>query len=112
MKRDEFYEAALAPDFPNEIALQVERPADGDPELTFSADALDDLAEQFKTFVTARAFGSWKATGRAPQKLRATVTLDFAPGNPAVDAGPYYNLGDDGSGLHAIDGAARAKAAD
>lgn len=108
MERMEFIEMAMRPDTPDEIALQIDKPplkdetTDGLRYTTFSEEALDALAEQFRTFLMARVLGQMEKTGAPPQHVRATVTLDWAPGHPFEDAGPFYHIEKD-EGITPID---------
>jgi len=97
----DFYEAAMQPDFPDEMAFQIDRDmADDDPESTFSQEAVNEIAEQFRMFLMARLVGKIEGTGVGPRHLRATVNLDWKPsrhpkGDPTV--GPFFHIkGDEG----------------
>jgi len=93
LDRDEFYEQAMEPGFPDEMAFQIEHD-DPDPDRSFSVEGLDELALKFKMFVMARVHARWKQTGEGPKKLRATVYLTWEPKHPMEDAGPFYHLFD------------------
>ena len=107
--RNQFYELAMHPDFPDEMALQLDRTVETDPRVTFSQEGVDELAEQFRTFLMARVVGRSAKTGRMPHHVRATVTFDWAPGDPKIDpnVGPFYIAEDEG--LTPIDGSRRKK---
>lgn len=103
---EEFYEAAMQPDFPDEIALQLDR---ADPETTplgtFSQEGVDALAEQFRMFVMARIVGRGEAVGALPRHLRAMVTLDWDPRRDVVNdpnVGPFFHIDND-RGLEPLD---------
>jgi hypothetical protein len=100
LQADDFYEDMMRPDAPDEMAFQIDREKPEDPpQMTFSQEAINELAEQFRMFLMARTYGRVQKTGLGPRHLRATVTLDWAPGDPHVDTGvgPYYQIrGDDG----------------
>jgi hypothetical protein len=105
----DFWEDMLLPEAPNEMAFQIDREKPQDPpQMTFSQEAINELAEQFRMFLMARTYGEMQRTGLGPRHLRATVKLDWHPGDPHVDTGvgPYYQIrGDDG--LTPIDGERR-----
>jgi len=110
--RDDFWEDMLRPDAPDEMAFQVDRNKPEDPpQMTFSQEAIDELAEQFRMFLMARTYGRMQASGFGPRHLRATVTLDWAPGDPHLDTGvgPYFSIDSD-SGTTALDGEYRSNA--
>jgi len=106
MERGEFYEAAMQPDFPDEMAFQIDRAViDNDPLTTFSQEAVDELADQFRMFLMARIVGHGKRVGVMPKHMRATVTLDWNPSGQPVDdttVGPYFQIGND-VGLEPLD---------
>lgn len=106
---DDFYEAMLQPDAPNEMAFQIDRDKPNDPPaMTFSQEAINEIAEQFRMFLMARTFGEMKRTGLGPRHLRAVVKLDWHPGDPLHDpeVGPFYSIDNDG-GLEPIDSTRR-----
>jgi len=109
VSRDDFYEDMLRPDAPDEMAFQIDRDKPNDPPgMTFSEEAINDLAEQFRMFLMARIYGQIKRTGLGPRHLRASVRLDWHPGDPHTDeeVGPYYQIRAD-NGLTVIDGELR-----
>jgi hypothetical protein len=105
MDRNEFFEAAMQADFPDEMAFQLDRADPSDPQTTFSQEGVNELAEQFRMFLMARIVGRGERTGTMPKHLRAMVTLDWNPRFDPVDdpsVGPFYHIGDD-QGLEPID---------
>jgi hypothetical protein len=106
----DFWEDMLLPEAPNEMAFQIDRDKPGDPPaMTFSQEAINELAEQFRMFLMARTYGEMQRSGLGPRHLRASVTLDWAPSDPHVDSGvgPYYQITAD-DGITPIDGTRRA----
>lgn len=106
---DDFYESMMLPDAPNEMAFQLDRDKPGDtPQTTFSMEGINELAEQFRSFLMARTYGEMQRTGFGPRHLRATVKLDWHPGDPLHDpeVGPFYSIDNDG-GLTPVDGTRR-----
>jgi len=110
--RDDFYEDMLRPEAPDEMAFQIDRNRPQDPpQMTFSEEAINELAEQFRMFLMARTYGQMQRTGLGPRHLRATVTLDWNPGDPHEDTGvgPYFQITND-DGAQPVDGTLRAHA--
>ena len=110
----EFYSLAMEPDYPDEIALQIDRNKSGEgPEVGYSQEAVNEIAEQFRAFLLARSYGHYKATGFMPKHVRARVTLDFGPhpGDPMDDTsvGPFYHVNND-RGVIPVDGTLRTYA--
>lgn len=106
IEANDFWSAMLEPDAPNEMAYQINREKPNDPPgMTFSEEAINELAEQFRIFLMARTYGEMKRTGLGPRHLRATVKLDWNPGDPQHDpeVGPYYSIDGD-RGLTVLDG--------
>lgn len=106
---NDFYEEMMRPDAPDEMAFQLNRDKPGDPVgMTFSQEAINEVAEQFRMFLMARVYGQMQRTGIGPRHLRATVKLDWAPGNPLGDAsvGPFYEIAND-QGITPVDGKRR-----
>jgi hypothetical protein len=109
---DDFWEDMLRPDAPDEMAFQIDRDKPNDPPgMTFSQEAINDLAEQFRMFLMARTYGELKRTGLGPRHLRASVKLDWNPSDPQHDpeVGPYYSIDGD-NGTTVIDGERREHA--
>lgn len=104
MERDEFYEMAMNPNTPDEMAFQIDRVLDDD--MTFSQEAIDTTAEQFRTWLMARVVAHMTKTGKPPKHMRATAVLDWWPGDPFEDAGPFYRIEKD-EGITPIDGKRR-----
>ena len=93
MARDEFLEAAMQPEFPDRMAYQIDRAYDpGQPDATFSQEAVDALAEQFRTFLMARVVAYRTSRGRSPLLVRAMVDLDWAPDDPKDGDAPFYHI--------------------
>lgn len=108
----DFWEDMLLPEAPNEMAFQIDRDKPNDPPgMTFSQEAINELAEQFRMFLMARTYGEMQRTGFGPRHLRATVQLDWAPTDPHTDSGvgPYYQIQGD-KGPTQIDGTYRTHA--
>jgi hypothetical protein len=108
----DFYESMMLPEAPNEMAFQIDRDKPNDPpKMTFSQEAINDLAEQFRMFLMARTYGEMQRTGFGPRHLRATVTLNWHPGDPLHDpeVGPFYSIDSD-NGPTPIDGKYRQHA--
>ena len=106
---EDFYDAMLLPDAPDEMAFQIDRDKPGDPPgMTFSVEAVNEIAEQFRMFLMARIYGTMQRTGIGPRHLRATVKLDWNPGDPLPDpeVGPFYAIDND-HGPTPIDGKRR-----
>lgn len=108
----DFYESAMQPDFPDEIALQIDRQQAGEgPEIGYSQESVETISEQFRAFLLARSYAHYKATGFMPKHVRAKVTFDFSPhpGDPMddPDVGPFYHAAND-RGTTMIDGTLRA----
>jgi hypothetical protein len=106
---DDFYESMMLPDAPDEMAFQIDRDRPGDPkQMTFSQEAINALAEQFRMFLMARTYGEMQRTGFGPRHLRATVKLDWHPSDPLHDpeVGPFYSIDTD-KGITPIDGKRR-----
>jgi hypothetical protein len=108
---EEFYSLAMQPEYPDEIALQIDRDRSGEGrEVGYSQEAVDEIAEQFRMFLLARTYAHYKGSGFMPKHIRATVTLDFNPptGDPVDDptVGPFYQINDD-RGPTPIDGTRR-----
>lgn len=104
MARDEFYEAAMRPDTPDEMAFQIDRVLDD--EMSFSQEAVDTTAEQFRTWLMARVVAHTTRTGKPPKHVRATAVLAWDPGDPFEDAGMYYRIDND-EGMTPLDGTRR-----
>jgi hypothetical protein len=107
----DFFEDMMKPGSPNEMAFQIDRtPNPGDPaDMTFSQEAVNEIAEQFRLFLMAKALGRTREIGRGPKHVRATVTLDWAPAFDMKNdptAGPFFQIGDD-QGLEPLDGTKR-----
>lgn len=75
MNEREFFEQAMKPATGDAMNLQLRR--ERDDGSTFSMEAVDNLAKQFKLFVLARIHAEWQATGRAPRDLFATIRLQW-----------------------------------
>jgi hypothetical protein len=109
-----FYESMMAPNAPDEMAFQIDRADDAptapgkEAVATFSQEAVNAIAEEFRMFLMARAYGRYKATGMPQRHLRAYVRLDWAPGDPRHDSkvGPYFHIDAD-TGLEPVDGTRR-----
>jgi len=99
--REEFWENAIQPDFPDEMAFQLdrERASSEDPQTTFSLEAVNEIAEQFRMFLMARVLGTQqKRNGLGPKHMRATVTLDWNPTKEPVNdptVGPFFHIDND-----------------
>jgi hypothetical protein len=103
--RDRFYEAAMQPDFPDEMAFQLDRVDPSDPLVTFSQEGVNELAEQFRMFLMARIVGHGQKDGAMPKHMRATVKLDWNPEYDPIDdpdVGPYFHIDTD-DGLTPLD---------
>lgn len=109
--RGEFYELAMHPDFPDEMALQLDRASKTDPTTTFSMEAVDELTEQFRTFLMARIVGRSRK-GLMPHHMRVNLSLDWNPGNPKTDpnVGPFWIAEDES--LTPLDGSHRKYGSD
>jgi len=91
----DFWEDMLRGHAPDEMVLQLDRPAGEPPESTFSMEAVNEIAEQFRLFLMARIIAHKNRTGRQPKHLRAHVNLDWAPRlDPHNDpnVGPYFQI--------------------
>ena len=102
----DFFEAMMEPEAPNEMAFQMDRDRPEDPpQMTFSIEAVNEVAEQFRMYLMARIYGEMQRTGLGPRHLRAYVTLDWAPDDPqhSPKVGPYYQIDKD-EGPTPIDG--------
>ena len=110
--REEFWEHAIQPDFPDEMAYQIDREhaKTEDPTTTFSLEAVNEIAEQFRMFLMARILGTQrKRNGLAPKHMRATVTLDWNPSPEPVNdptVGPYFQIDHD-TKIEPLDGSKR-----
>lgn len=103
LSRDEFIDAAMQPEFPDRMAYQIDREYDPEhPDGTFSQEAVDALAEQFRVFVMARLVAQMDKTGRPPLHVRAMVDLDWTPDDPKDGDAPYYHIDND-NGLEPFD---------
>lgn len=99
---DDFWTMAKQPEFPDDFTMQIERPEGDDPRLSFSEEGIENLRDQLMKFLLARMIATHKRNGgQGPKKMRARIKLDFDPGHPQQDAGPYY---------HVIDGENRKEA--
>jgi hypothetical protein len=107
IEHKDFYEAMMLPDAPDEMAFQIDRARETPPDQTFSMEAVNELAEQFRLFLMARIYGE-SQKGVGPHHLRAYVNLDWKPGNPQhdPDVGPYFAIDKD-EGITQIDGSLR-----
>ena len=106
---DTFWNEMLKPDAPDEMVFQIDKNP-GNPA-TFSQEAVDEMAEQFRLFLMARVYGHNQRTGIPARHLRIYTQLDWSPnGDPMNDpnVGPYFQVGD--KGITPIDGTRRAHA--
>jgi len=104
-ERGQFYTLAMQPDFPDEMAFQLDRVDPHDPLVTFSQEGVDALAEEFRVFLMARIVGHGEKDGVMPKHMRATVTLDWNPRPDPVNdpnVGPYFHIDSD-DGLTPLD---------
>jgi hypothetical protein len=79
---NQMYEEALKSPS-STIDLLVERPEDGDPNLTFSMEALENVRDAAMTWIGTRAIRAMRA-GKPPQKMKATLTVTFDDDEPVV----------------------------
>lgn len=121
-EREQFFEAASNPAFPDRMAFEVAR-ARRDSSQTFSKDALNSTMDNIEGFVLARLKAEWDRWGIAPQEMNIEINVKFGrnKGKAKLEAGdtPWWQLSDPESGLgiisvdtadelHAVDGEHRA----
>jgi hypothetical protein len=97
----------MRPDAPDEMAFQIDRPPmDDDPLTTFSMEAVNEIAEQFRMFLMARIVARSDSQPIMPKHLRAYVKLDWTVGGPHPGddprVGPYFVIDKD-AGNTALD---------
>jgi len=98
MKRDEFYELAMKPEWPDTMAFQLERPGDTeDDERTFSEEGIDGIARQVRDFMLARTYAQYVKTGKGPKRVRIEVNLkwDILPEGDDHQDLPWFHLHDE-----------------
>ena len=76
MDREEFYQEAMKPEFPNKMAFQLER-VDTNEVVTFSLEGFEGITRQIHDYLMARTYAEYKRTGKGPKQLRVLVDLDF-----------------------------------
>ena len=114
MRGDDFYEQAQAPDFSDKMTFQIKRtpePYDG-PEVTFSAEAVEEMFFNIQRFIFARIMGRQK-TGEGPKEINVVVDIDWSsdPNVPAdLVLNPWWDLDDQGAPMTVPDGDRRARA--
>lgn len=105
-EREQFFEAASVPEFPNRMAFEVGR-SQRDKDATFSKEAISTTTENIQAFVLARVLGEWKKKGIAPQEMNIEVTVKFDQnkGKRKLEQGniPWWNLDDPELGMTDID---------
>lgn len=105
MSADTFWDASQQPGFPDEMAFRIER--EQQSGRTFSAEALDSMASNMRTFLYARTSGQWKKTGRGPSRMTATLTIVWDDDSDLSEGGPWWETLDEGV---ALDGKDRLRA--
>jgi len=110
LSRDEFYQAAIQPDFPDcmQFVLTAAAQPSGEGDLTFSEEGIENLTDQIKHFIMARILGTWRKQNLAPKELSVGLVLDFkAPDEEMLRKGawPWWALVD--KGAHPLDGGHR-----
>jgi len=98
LDREAFYEAAMRPYFPDEMAFQLDRVDPSDPLVTFSQEGVNEIAEQFRMYLMARIVGHGEKVGVMPKHMRATVVLDWNPDPDPINdttVGPYFHIDHD-----------------
>lgn len=89
-----------------ECEFVVERPEDGDPLVTFSKDALENVIDSAGKWIGSRVLRSFER-GVAPQRMRISVTVD-------LDSAQQWStgaVGPPGNTITLVDGQTRKDAA-
>jgi len=77
LSRDEFYRAAIQPDFPDNMQFVLTATTNFGENVTFSQEGIDGMVEQLKSFIMARILGTWHKTNVAPHELTVNMRLEF-----------------------------------
>lgn len=107
LNRDEILDLLTQPEAGDEMAFRIDR-ATPDDGLTFSAEALEALSENVRSFTAARTLARWRQTGKAPTSMTARVVIEWDDDSDLTQGTPWWQVDD--KGRTAIDGADRLKA--
>lgn len=108
LQRDEFYQLALDPEFPDKMLFSITAQHD-EKDKTFSREGIESVTDQIHDFIMARIFGHWKATDDAPKEMEIEVNIRWkAQSETQLQEGdyPYYSA-ELLTGLKQVDGSAR-----
>jgi hypothetical protein len=113
IERENFLRMMMKPEAPDEMNF-VLRSQDPDPQRFFSIEGVEEITQQIRDFVLARAMASYVANGRrfAPKNVSLNVKLDWrGPSNQQLEnrGVPWY--GGDDRGPTPLDGDRRVRAA-
>jgi hypothetical protein len=106
MDRNDFYQEAMKPEFPNKMSFQLER-TDPDDGVTFSKEGFEGISNQIHDYIMARTYAEYKRTGKGPKNLRIMVDVDFRtiPEDDLEIFGiPWYHLYDQPEKFSIADG--------
>lgn len=105
MEQTEFYKLAMTPEFGDEMIFELtkENPQEG---RTFSMGAMNGVAEQMRNFILARIVAREDAGHKLPQRMTATVKLEF-DGMPASESEFGFYTAASGEEFLEIDGLRR-----
>lgn len=85
--RDAFFQAAARPEFPDEMLFEIARKViDDDPEVTFSAEALNGMVDQMSAFVYARLLARFRNANRGPRQMRLHLKVSWDDADAASES--------------------------
>jgi hypothetical protein len=111
MERDEFFEAAMAPGFPDGMTFQLQVPPTlRDGKRSFSIEGVDQIAAQIRDFLIARMYAEWQRTGKPPVEMQAAIALGWEGKSQTrleQETSPWYALNDASATPTLLDGQSR-----
>lgn len=108
MDASEFMEQMMEPGMGDDMAFRIVKAHPEEGGTTFSMEAVDGMTENLKAFVMARTLARWKATGKPPSRMTATVHIDWEDDSDPREGPPWWQVDDEGK--TALDGEHRVKA--
>lgn len=106
MESMEFLETMMRPEMGDEMTFRIDKVEDDGT--TFSLEAVNGMAENMRAFTMARTFARWKASGKPPRSMTATLTFAWDDDADLEEGGPWWSLDDEGATV--LDGADRVRA--
>ena len=109
--RDAFLKMQMGPNGEDEMNF-VLRSQNPDPESFFSMEGVENITQQVRDYVLARALAEYNRTGKPPKNVSLNVKLDWSgPSDLALEIRgvPWYGANDHGP--TPIDGDSRVQAA-